>query len=360
MTFASDRFENNQDTIVQQNYAFKSAQQAMRTSRFQFEPEHVMRCLRENIVGQEQALIEIENMLKVVKADFNAPERPLSVTLMLGPTGIGKTETVRVIAQAIYGRADAMCRIDMNTLAQEHYAAALTGAPPGYVGSKEGHTLFDLDAIQGSFSKPGIVLFDEIEKASTEVIRALLNVIETGMLQLTAGTKSIDFRNCMIFMTSNIGAKQSQARISLLERFPQFTQHWAKKLNIDATAVTQRALTAKFDPEFLNRIDRILHYAPVEADFLPKLIQIELNKLNQRLKKQGRTLWLSPTAILLLQQNYEPYYGARGVSRQIRTRIEPLLATEFIRFPEVNHFYIDSQDQQFVVNYLSEGERQNS
>ncbi|MCU4412721.1 AAA family ATPase [Acinetobacter sp. WU_MDCI_Axc73] len=359
MTYASDRFEHNHNTLVQQSYAFKSSQQAMRTSRFQFEPEHVMQCLRKNIVGQDLALIEIENMLKVVKADFNAPERPLSVTLMLGPTGIGKTETVRVIAEAIYGRADAFCRIDMNTLAQEHYAAALTGAPPGYVGSKEGHTLFDLEAIQGSFSKPGIILFDEIEKASTEVIRALLNVIETGMLKLTAGTKAIDFRNCMIFMTSNIGARQSQERVNVLERLPKFCQHWANKLNIDAKAVTQQALTAKFDPEFLNRIDRILHYVSVEAEFLPNLIEIELNKLNQRLQKQGRTVQLSPNVSIFLQQSYESCYGARGVSRQFRTRIEPLLATEFIRFPEGNHFYIDIQDRQFQVKYLQDADRPN-
>src|SRR5690606_32324507 len=125
-------------------------------------------------------------------------------SLLLGPTGVGKTEVVRLIAEAIHGQPDAFCRIDMNTLAQEHYAAALTGAPPGYVGSKEGTTLFDAEAIAGTFSRPGIVLFDELEKASTEVLRSLLNVLDSGRLTLSGGGRTLDFRNCLIFMTSNV------------------------------------------------------------------------------------------------------------------------------------------------------------
>ena len=105
------------------------------------------------------------------------------------------------------GRKAALCRIDMNTLAQEHYSAALTGAPPGYVGSKEGHTLFDIQAAEGDFSTPGIVLFDEIEKASPEVIRTLLSIMEEGQLRLTSGGRSINFRNCLIFMTTNLGSR---------------------------------------------------------------------------------------------------------------------------------------------------------
>ena len=172
--------------------------------RFHFEPREVMQLLRNRIIGQDAALNEIEKMLHVVKADFSSPERPLSVTLMLGPTGVGKTETVRLISEAIYGRPDAFCRIDMNTLAQEHYAAALTGAPPGYVGSKEGHSLFD-----------------ELEKASTEVLRGLMNVLDTGKLILTSSTKTIDFRNCMIFMTSNVGAQAAQQYLDKLNLLPK-------------------------------------------------------------------------------------------------------------------------------------------
>jgi ATP-dependent Clp protease ATP-binding subunit ClpA len=126
----------------------------------------------------------------------------------MGPTGVGKTETVRILAEAILGSADQLCRIDMNTLSQAHYSSAITGAPPGYVGSKENHSLLQAEKIEGSYSRPGIVLFDEIEKASQEVLRSLLNIMDSGVLHLPSGTKEISFRNTMVFMTSNVGAKE--------------------------------------------------------------------------------------------------------------------------------------------------------
>lgn len=349
MTFASARLQENQALIEQQQYQQHSQLQIARTSRFKFEPDQVMQLLRQKIVGQDAALNEIEKMLRVVKADFNPPDRPLAVTLMLGPTGVGKTETVRLVSEAVYGRADAFCRIDMNTLAQEHYAAALTGAPPGYVGSKEGNTLFDAEAIQGSFSKPGIVLFDEIEKASTEVIRALLNVIETGKLKLTAGTKSLDFCNCMIFMTSNVGAKQSQQRLNQLLKLPKFMRSLAHQFDFDEHALTDKALQNKFDPEFINRLDRILHFNRVETDFIPGLIQIELDKLNQRLHKQGRQLYLTESAIHALAQGYDIRYGARGVGRKIRTLLEPELANHLLLYPAASHIEVQYRDNGFYL-----------
>ncbi|MDQ8935737.1 AAA family ATPase [Acinetobacter rudis] len=354
MTFASARLQENQELIEQQQYKQQSQMKSARTSRFKFEPDQVMQTLRQKIVGQDAALDEIEKMLRVVKADFNPADRPLAVTLMLGPTGVGKTETVRLISEALNGRADAFCRIDMNTLAQEHYAAALTGAPPGYVGSKEGNTLFDAEIIQGSFSKPGIVLFDEIEKASTEVIRALLNVIETGKLKLTAGTKSLDFCNCLIFMTSNVGAQQSQHRLNQLLKLPKFMRSIAQHFDLDDHALTEKALLKKFDPEFINRIDRILHFNRVETDFIPGLIQIELDKLNQRLQKQGRQIYLADSARRALAQGYDIRYGARGVGRKIRTQLEPALAYYLLLKPESNEIYVEYGANGFKLAAYSE------
>ena len=135
--------------------------------RFHFEPNNVMQLLRERIIGQDAALNEIEKCCMWSRQIFPVGS-PFVGYLDAGYTGVGKTETVRLIAEAIYGRPDAFCRIDMNTLAQEHYAAALTGAPPGYVGSKEGHSLFDETAIAGSHTRPGIMLFDELEKPVTK------------------------------------------------------------------------------------------------------------------------------------------------------------------------------------------------
>ena len=341
MTFASDRINANQETLVQQRYDMQSKERIARTSRFSFDPEKVMKHLRDHIIGQSAALDEIENMLITVKADFNASHRPLAVTLMLGPTGVGKTETVRLIAEAIHGKPDAFCRIDMNTLAQEHYAAALTGAPPGYVGSKEGNTLFDEAHLQGSFSKPGIVLFDEIEKASTEVIRGLLNVLDTGTLKLTAGTKTLDFKNCLIFMTSNIGAKEAQARLKLLSKLPKPIQKLAEFSKLDDSQITERALHKKFDPEFLNRIERILHYHAVPSEFVSTLVDLEVEKLNQRLQKQSRTVSLSEKATVFLSTGHDIRFGARGLSRRFRILIEPQLARFIMQYPNADHIQID-------------------
>lgn len=350
MPFLNDLIEQNKQTVAQQKYEQDGIKHRITQSRFLFEPGKVMALLRERIVGQQAALLEIENMLNVVKADFSNPERPLSVTLMLGSTGVGKTETVRLISEAIYGRPDAFCRIDMNTLAQEHYAAALTGAPPGYVGSKEGTTLFDVEAIQGSFSKPGIVLFDELEKAGKEVIRSLLNVLDSGKLTLSSGAKTIDFRNSMIFMTSNVGAQDLH-------------QHWNKPVRSlrsllktrakQEQALIDDALHRQFDPEFLNRIDRTLCYQRVRQDFMPALIEIELKKLNHRLAKQGRSVSLDNTAIRYLSKRYDLRFGARDLARKFRTQLEPALANFVINNPMSFSLTISAKHNGFVVEALS-------
>lgn len=316
--------------------------------RFHFDPQLVMQHLAQRIIGQDAALHEIEKMLNVVKADFSNPDRPLSVTLMLGPTGVGKTETVRLLAEAIYGRADAFCRIDMNTLAQQHYAAALTGAPPGYVGSKEGYSLFDETAIQGSHTRPGIMLFDELEKASPEVIRGLMNVLDNGKLTLTAGTKTIDFRNCMIFMTSNIGAQAAQHYLDKLNFLPKKIQKICLQ-RLPTQRIIAKAMQAKFDPEFLNRIDRILHYQAVLQDALPQLVNIELEKLNQRLHYQKRTVHLTASAHAYFYQDHDIRYGARHLARKIRTELEPLLAIYFLHDPEQSHCVIDCVANQLLI-----------
>lgn len=316
--------------------------------RFHFEPLEVMQLLKQRIIGQEEALNEIEKMLHVVKADFSSPERPLSVTLMLGPTGVGKTETVRLISEAIYGRPDAFCRIDMNTLAQEHYAAAITGAPPGYVGSKEGHSLFDETAIAGSYTRPGIVLFDELEKASTEVLRGLMNVLDSGKLTLTSGTKTIDFRNCMIFMTSNIGAQAAQQYLDKLNFLPEKIQKVCLK-RVPVSSIIKKVMQRKFDPEFINRIDRVLQYQPVQDDALPKLVEIELEKLNQRLQHQKRSIHLTDAAKAHFYQNHDIRYGARHLARKIRVELEPILAVYFLNYPEQTEIHLDAQLGQLVI-----------
>jgi len=335
MPFINDLVEHNRGHLAE---APSPAADRLQ-SRFLFEPAQVMALLRERIVGQEAALAAVESLLAVVKADIGERERPLSVNLFMGPTGVGKTEIVRLLAQAIHGKADAFCRIDMNTLAQEHYAAALTGAPPGYVGSKEGTTLFDIEAIQGSFSRPGIVLFDELEKASREVIRSLLNVLDSGQMVLSSGSRRIDFRNSLIFMTSNIGAQEAWHYRAGFER------GWRRWLRLQPRpgrekAIVEAALHRHFEPEFLNRIDRLLTFERLGSERLPDLLAIELDKLNQRLGRHGRQLEVDDAAAALLCAGHDRRFGARDLARRVRTQLEPKVAEYLLRNPQANRLRV--------------------
>lgn len=291
--------------------------------RFTFEPAQVMALLRSRIVGQEAALAQVSALLKVVKADIGERDRPLSVNLFMGPTGVGKTEVVRLLAQALHGRADAFCRIDMHTLAQEHYAAALTGAPPGYVGSKEGISLFNSELIQGTYSRPGIVLFDELEKASQEVVRSLLGILENGQLTLAGGSRTLDFRNSLIFMTSNIGAQQArQHRQRFTQGWRRLVRGWVRR----EASVLEEALHRHFEPEFLNRIDRILMFEPIDQQWLQALLEVELAKLNARLAMQNRSLTLDTAARSWLCRQHDARFGARALGRRLRVELEPAIA----------------------------------
>ena len=301
-----------------------------RASRFTFDPERIMALLRRRIIGQNTALEAIEAMLQVVKADIGEGERPLSVQLLMGPTGVGKTELVKLLAEGILGSRDGLCRIDMSTLAQEHYAAALTGAPPGYVGSKEGVTLFDVDAIQGSFSRPGVVLFDELEKASREVYLSLLNVMESGQLTLSAGSHRIDFRNTLIFMTSNIGAEAASA---YHERFRHGWRRWLRRSPQDESALLDEALRQRFPPEFLNRIDRVLTFERLQSGEVDTLLDIQLEKLNARLGRRGLTLEIDTEVRGHLCREHDVRYGARGLARRMRVELEPALARVMLANP---------------------------
>lgn len=347
MPFINERLEANRETIDRNRAASGPA----RTSRFRFEPDAVMSRLRGNIVGQDDVLTAMESMLVRVKADIGDAQRPLAVHLFLGPTGVGKTETARLIAEAIHGNRDGLCRIDMNTLAQEHYAAALTGAPPGYVGSKEGYSLFDIDKVQGSFSKPGIVLFDEVEKASREVVRTLLNVLDTGRLVFPSGNREIDFRNTLIFMTSNAGAvaAENEAR--------RYDRGWRRWLGLHPSHLDElrdQALRQHFDPEFLNRIDQIHTFNRLSDGWLDALFEIQLADLNRRLARKGAELSVSDEVRQALCRGFDPRYGAREMPRAFRRRLEPAVAQALLAYPDSDRFRASLEDGVLVVSQYVE------
>ena len=325
------------DEIHTKNEAAKAAveeEQAVEAvsplvTRFKFDVRAIVRALRRNILGQDRAVDAIEEVLKVVRADITDPDRPLFVCLFLGPTGVGKTESVRILAEAIHGDRNDFCRVDMNTLSQEHYSAALTGAPPGYVGSREGSTVLDEEKIQGSFSRPGIVLFDEIEKASSEVVQALLNVFDTGVMKVASGEKTIDFRNAMIFMTSNIAARdiQKQAR--------RRNSPWARFLPGSGSRkamdrIAEKRLLDKFPPEFVNRIDNITTFNWIEGDLVEELVNLEVARLNRRLVRHHVRVRLDAGARhYIAQTGFDRRFGARALKRALRRHLEVPLA-EFL------------------------------
>lgn len=298
-------------------------------TRFRFDVNSIASILYRNIIGQDSAIAAIEDALKVVRADISDPDRPLFVCLFLGPTGVGKTESVRLLAEAMHGDRNALCRVDMNTLSQEHYAAALTGAPPGYVGSREGSTVLDEEKIKGTFSLPGIVLFDEVEKASHEVVQTLLNVFDTGLMTVASGDKTIDFRNSMIFMTSNIAARDIQRQAgfapALKARLTPFTNRATALANI-----VERRVVHHFEPEFINRIDNITTFSWIDGDRVRDLVGVEIEKLNQRIQKHRVYIVVNnEDKNFLARVGFDRKYGARTLKRAIRRYLEVPLA-EFL------------------------------
>lgn len=330
----SQRRQKQEDALAQENTSDCDVLQAHMKhqtelqSRFRFDVDAVMNSLRGEILGQNQALNILEDMLKVVRADLGDPRRPLFIALFLGPTGVGKTEIVRALARAIHGDADAFCRVDMNTLSQEHYAASLTGAPPGYVGAKEGTTILDQDKLEGTLERPGIVLFDEIEKANTKVVQTLLNVFDNGVLTVTSGERTYNFRNTLIFMTSNLGAREIQRYDA---RRSGFLGSWLPKSSIsrhhDVEKLAESELLKAFAPEFVNRIDSTVTFNWIELNVVEQLVTLEVHRLNRRLMKHRCNLSLDQKVLSHLAScGFDRKFGARSLRRSIRRYLEVPLA----------------------------------
>lgn len=336
MPFITDRLESlqNQQESLNQNEGNLSFYKKNFVSRFSYEVQDVMDFLKTHIIGQDEALKSIEKMLKVVKAELNDSQRPLSVALLLGPTGVGKTSTAKFLAQALSKNMDNFCRIDMNTLAQEHYTASLIGAPPGYVGSKEGNTLFSAQSIAGTYSVPSVVLFDEIEKASKEVLLSLLDVLDSGELTLTSGVKKISFRNAIILMTSNIGAK---------EVFNYRKKHKDSSYKKEKKIINKK-LEQSFLPEFINRIDHILCYQSIYKKQLEQIINLELQILHS--KGLGNIVF-SKKAKKALIDSYHFAYGVRDIKRLFYNEILPLIAERVLNNNE--NSIIDVKYGKFIV-----------
>ena len=265
--------------------------------------------LHARVVGQDEAVAAVSNAIRRARAGLSDPRRPNGSFLFLGPTGVGKTELTRALAEFLFDTEDAMVRIDMSEFMEKHSVSRLIGAPPGYVGFEEGGYL--TEAIR---RRPwSVVLLDEIEKAHPDVFNVLLQVLEDGRLTDGHG-RTVDFRNCVVVMTSNLGSH-------VIQELAQRNAH-------DAIGdAVMASVTGHFRPEFVNRIDEIVVFHPLDADQIHAITRIQINGLAARLADRHLDLDVSEAAMKLLgDAGFDPVYGARPLKRAIRQRIENPLA----------------------------------
>ena len=257
--------------------------------------------LHQRVVGQDEALKAVSNAVRRARAGLQDPNRPIGSFIFLGPTGVGKTELSRALAEFLFDDENAMIRIDMSEYMEKHTVARLIGAPPGYVGYEEGGQLSE--AVR---RKPySVVLFDEIEKAHPDVFNVLLQVLDDGRITDGQG-RTVDFKNTVIIMTSNVGSQY-------------ITEEESKQAR---SRLVMDALRAHFRPEFLNRVDEIIIFDRLTEDDLKKIVEIQLRRLTKRLEQQKITLELSDSAKeLIAREGYDPVYGARPLRRTIQKEI---------------------------------------
>ncbi|MFB3907813.1 MAG: ATP-dependent Clp protease ATP-binding subunit [Candidatus Eisenbacteria bacterium] len=273
--------------------------------------------LSKYVVGQDEAVTAIAKAVRRNRAGLRDPRRPIGTFIFLGPTGVGKTELARVIAQYLFNDPDALIRIDMSEYMEKFSVSRLVGAPPGYVGYEEGGQLTERVR-----RKPySVVLLDEIEKAHPDVFNILLQVLEDG--QLTDSLKrKVNFKNTVLIMTSNIGARliRGQGRLGFQKQDAEVTYAQMKSTVMDEVRKV-------FNPEFLNRIDEIIVFKSLDKPELEKIVEILIDQVRDRLKEREISLTMTPGAInLLLDKGYEPALGARPLRRAIQRLIEDPLA----------------------------------
>jgi ATP-dependent Clp protease ATP-binding subunit ClpB len=271
--------------------------------------------LRQRVIGQDEALQHVANAIRRSRAGLSDPKRPIGSFIFLGPTGVGKTELARALAEFLFDDEHAMVRIDMSEYMEKHAVARLIGAPPGYVGYEEGGQLTE----QIRRRPYAVVLFDEIEKAHPDVFNIMLQIMDDGRLTDGQG-REVDFRNTIIIMTSNIGSAFLVAEnLRTDEDFEKATQE------------VLGALTGYFKPEFLNRVDDIIVFRPLGKEQLVKIVDLRLEDLRRQLAERKISLELTDSAKeMVLREGYDPAYGARPLKRSIQRLIQDPLALKIL------------------------------
>ena len=294
--------------------------------------------LHRRVVGQEEAVTAVANAVRRSRAGLQDPNRPTGSFIFLGPTGVGKTETARALAQFLFDDERAMVRLDMSEYMEKHSVARMIGAPPGYIGFEEGGQL--TEAVR---RRPySVILFDEIEKAHPDVFNVLLQILDEGRLTDSQG-RTVDFRNTVIIMTSNIGSAH------ILE----WSEKAARSGQADGAGWEQVAERVKaelrihFRPEFLNRVDDIVVFRPLSREDLGQIVDLQLDHLRRLLADRKIALEVSPDAKRLVADlGYDPVYGARPLKRVIQSRLQNPIALELLegRFGEGDTIRVEAQN----------------
>jgi ATP-dependent Clp protease ATP-binding subunit ClpB len=300
---------------------------------------HMEERLHERVVGQDEATVAVSSAIRRARAGLQDPNRPLGSFIFLGPTGVGKTELARALAEFLFDDEHAMIRIDMSEYQEKHTVSRMIGAPPGYVGYEESGQL--TEAVR---RRPySVVLFDEIEKAHPEVLNVLLQLLDDGRLTDGKG-RTVDFKNVVVIMTSNLGS-QAIAEASS-------EQQQGGKVSEGLKRQVTEALRQHFRPEFLNRVDEIIFFHSLGLDHMKTIIDIQLKGLVKRLEDRKIHVELTETAKeFLVAEGYDPMYGARPLKRTIQRRVLDPLAMRVLagEFREGDRAVVTMRNNELVI-----------
>jgi ATP-dependent Clp protease ATP-binding subunit ClpB len=283
--------------------------------------------IAKRVVGQDEAVRAISNAVRRARAGLQDPNRPIGSFLFLGPTGVGKTELTKALAQFLFDDEHAMVRIDMGEYGEKHSVARLIGAPPGYVGYEEGGQL--TEAVR---RRPySVILFDEIEKAHADVFNVFLQILDDGRLTDGQG-RTVDFRNTVLIMTSNIGS-HAIAQLGPSQRDEMLRQ-------------VDEALRSHFKPEFLNRVDETIVFHQLGREHIARIVEIQLERVKRLLSERRIEIEVGDEAKrLLAEKGYDPHYGARPLKRVIQRVLQDPLAMKILEgeFPEGSKVRVEAR-----------------
>ena len=315
---------------------------------------HMEEALHHRIIGQHDAIEAISKAVRRARAGLKDPRRPIGSFMFLGPTGVGKTELTKALAEFLFGSEDALIQLDMSEFMERHSVARLVGAPPGYVGYEDAGQL--TEAIR---RRPySIVVFDEIEKAHPEAFNMLLQIMEEGQLTDARGRR-VDFRNAMIVMTSNIGADTIKRGATLGFSAPRDEKAEEKSSYDDMRKNVTEQLRRAFRPEFLNRVDATVVFRSLTRDEIKQIVELELNKVRERLIEHAITLEVTEEAReWLATQGYDPEFGARPLRRLIQNEVEDRLSDGILtgEFKLAGVVRVNARDGQLVLEGVEDEE----